>query len=1161
MADSAVHGVVYEDDVEGSEQLGFRRKTENSDDSAAGKLNVSFRTKSEVDVLDDGLRWRKYDQNIVKRSPHPRSYYQCSYAGCTVVKSVQRDSDDPAFVITTYTGEHTHDVVTPRAKTIDHHGTTGPETTGDSFSTGSNYSGITSLDNSSVRNLLSNSSRIVSSKSGSAIEEEEHGNNVVFPSLYREKDITSRTKIKDNDGYNWRKYHQKAIKGTAFPRSYYRCTYAGCSAKKDVERDLENPDYVITSYKGVHNHDFATPRAKSISHVTSEPLTIGDSLCTRSDITSLDLRGGANRPSDSLRIGSSKGDGIVEEEAHSNNNGKFSKCKREKDKVITHRTKSNVDVVDDGYRWRKYGQKAVSGSAYWRGYYKCTHRGCPARKTIQTDSDDPAFVITKVRNDHSHAAVNNTLDAAARPDFSPSGEYETRSLDLGLGKSSAAETGHEGNVNAMYMKSHPKTDDVGFGMDFSANDGYSSFDNPFPGYWNNDETLSTLWSPFESGFAYSGMAPIINFGVETSVTAKALPPPPSSYSPRSGSDAIILGLRVGLSSSAENLCNGKQEAEKVEGTTLAVAESKWSQLQKNSISMEEVYLPIYLPRSPSLSYLCAHNLISIFLPHCNVQQLWKGGEQLLVNLKSLDVNRSSLLWIPDLSMAQKLESLNLEGCLNLVGVSSIQHLTSLQNLNLKRCRRLKGLPSLVKLKLLKTLDLSLCSNLRKLPPSLGCLSSLSELNLRNCVKLEILPRSVVKLAISLETLNVSGCSSLWNSIGEHGDPALPLPLENLPSTSSISINQDANLEPQPIETLQVDAAAGKCASNEDSPSQELPLDLCDIWRKKPPLESDDVGAFMTTPLIDLLPSGSRIREWLLPSMDSSSNACSSPSEDTVFQGRNVGSDDEKSIIMEAVRQEQDEQQLAGNVKHEDDPENVGKSPQNVGAEFICHQVEDYDVNPSSEKRSSTFVGKVMQRFCQQCSKYHVLREFDENEATCRSTLSGNHHLKNKRPNECSIDTAESEEKHMVVLKRTRTSYDDTVKTDLAMHSLESLEEYLTMSLEEGLENANALSNIESALRAMIEHYSSSRSNKATAEESMLAELKRSVVDSMTSMQKAKFESAIVAGKMTELDADLGRGQLRLSMLDAEMSLIFEEEENIEAEIQRLMEKKREFLLV
>ncbi|CAN1131892.1 Mediator of RNA polymerase II transcription subunit 15a [Linum perenne] len=32
--------------------------------------------------------------------------------------------------------------------------------------------------------------------------------------------------------------------------------------------------------------------------------------------------------------------------------------------VVTSRTKSDVDVIDDGYCWRKYGQKMVKGSAY-----------------------------------------------------------------------------------------------------------------------------------------------------------------------------------------------------------------------------------------------------------------------------------------------------------------------------------------------------------------------------------------------------------------------------------------------------------------------------------------------------------------------------------------------------------------------------------------------------------------------------------------------------------------------------------------------------------------------------------------------------------------------------------------------------------------------------
>ncbi|KAG5023768.1 hypothetical protein AAZX31_07G219900 [Glycine max] len=68
----------------------------------------AFMTKSEVDHLDDGYRWRKYGQKAVKNSPHPRSYYRCTTATCGVKKRVERSSEDPTVVVTTYEGQHTH---------------------------------------------------------------------------------------------------------------------------------------------------------------------------------------------------------------------------------------------------------------------------------------------------------------------------------------------------------------------------------------------------------------------------------------------------------------------------------------------------------------------------------------------------------------------------------------------------------------------------------------------------------------------------------------------------------------------------------------------------------------------------------------------------------------------------------------------------------------------------------------------------------------------------------------------------------------------------------------------------------------------------------------------------------------------------------------------
>ncbi|XP_022729973.1 probable WRKY transcription factor 50 [Durio zibethinus] len=82
-----------------SETIGERREF---------KERYAFKTKSEVEILDDGYRWRKYGKKMVKNSPNPRNYYRCSVEGCPVKKRVERDKEDPSYVITTYEGIHNH---------------------------------------------------------------------------------------------------------------------------------------------------------------------------------------------------------------------------------------------------------------------------------------------------------------------------------------------------------------------------------------------------------------------------------------------------------------------------------------------------------------------------------------------------------------------------------------------------------------------------------------------------------------------------------------------------------------------------------------------------------------------------------------------------------------------------------------------------------------------------------------------------------------------------------------------------------------------------------------------------------------------------------------------------------------------------------------------
>ena len=64
------------------------------------------------------------------------------------------------------------------------------------------------------------------------------------------------------DGYNWRKYGQKQVKGSEYPRSYYKCTHSNCPVKKKVERSHEGHITEII-YKGAHNHPKPPPSRRS----------------------------------------------------------------------------------------------------------------------------------------------------------------------------------------------------------------------------------------------------------------------------------------------------------------------------------------------------------------------------------------------------------------------------------------------------------------------------------------------------------------------------------------------------------------------------------------------------------------------------------------------------------------------------------------------------------------------------------------------------------------------------------------------------------------------------------------------------------------------------------------------------------------------------------
>ncbi|GFS34834.1 WRKY DNA-binding protein 32 [Actinidia rufa] len=45
-------------------------------------------------------------------------------------------------------------------------------------------------------------------------------------------------------------------------QNYYRCTSAGCPVRKHIERDVDNTNALIITYKGIHDHDMPVPKKR-----------------------------------------------------------------------------------------------------------------------------------------------------------------------------------------------------------------------------------------------------------------------------------------------------------------------------------------------------------------------------------------------------------------------------------------------------------------------------------------------------------------------------------------------------------------------------------------------------------------------------------------------------------------------------------------------------------------------------------------------------------------------------------------------------------------------------------------------------------------------------------------------------------------------------------
>ncbi|KAG5387721.1 hypothetical protein IGI04_029262, partial [Brassica rapa subsp. trilocularis] len=65
---------------------------------------------------------------------------------------------------------------------------------------------------------------------------------------------------------------------------------------------------------------------------------------------------------------------------------------------------SEENNLDDGYSWKKYGQRLIMGNQNTRSYYKCTFAGCDVKKHVERRADNVKLLVITYYGNHEHDA-------------------------------------------------------------------------------------------------------------------------------------------------------------------------------------------------------------------------------------------------------------------------------------------------------------------------------------------------------------------------------------------------------------------------------------------------------------------------------------------------------------------------------------------------------------------------------------------------------------------------------------------------------------------------------------------------------------------------------------------------------------------------------------
>ncbi|OMO70014.1 DNA-binding WRKY [Corchorus olitorius] len=176
----------------------------------------------------------------------------------------------------------------------------------------------------------------------------------------------------------------------------------GCPARKLVEQDTNDTSFSIVTYEGIHSHD--SPYGKGLNNCLSQ-------VCN--DHGPNNMENAAEGAKAVINVTKGHQDASLEDEglhpeypgSPEASIGDESQAGSGQSEILGERrdwpnpkkeyavkTKSEVAILDDGYKWRKYGKKMVNNSPYPR---------------VQVDKEDPSYVITTYKGIHNHQSASD----------------------------------------------------------------------------------------------------------------------------------------------------------------------------------------------------------------------------------------------------------------------------------------------------------------------------------------------------------------------------------------------------------------------------------------------------------------------------------------------------------------------------------------------------------------------------------------------------------------------------------------------------------------------------------------------------------------------------------------------------------------------------------